>query len=499
MRLTAILLSACLLSGCAHSFMRDENQNRWRTIQDSHLKLLTDFDSTTARRAFETLSAEYRAIDAALGGVPEVEGEPVTIILFSSSIEFKSLHLVRQTSAIGFVRFFGWGNEQRPVMYMFGPPEEWHHERRRLSSPGDESTARHEFAHILLSRRFAGPHGRWFDEGFAAYLESLEVGPQPNTVIVGGANPGWWQAYLRSRVLRPQIRLGDLFDGRKWNSDVTSWAYYGTSWVLVHSLINERPAQWSVFLSLLSKGWWLEPAFRSAFPDYVFDELQQRLSQYAKHGQFAVVTVSPAREAASETQENGVSATDWSALKMMVFSANDDLPAVLEAVNAGLANDPNSVELHAMKTWLLPKEQRAPYARQRALDAPTSAIAWKVLASTLPSGTERIEAMKHSIAFDPDDSDTLNSLAWQYVLASQFAEAIPLARRSVVLAPEKPETLDTLANALGGVNQWPEAVELERQAQELAATRRGVKAATMYTTRLKALESHQLPVNEPEH
>ena len=154
-----------------------------------------------------------------------------------------------------------------------------------LSTGKDSLSARvivyHEYTHFLVHNEARGRYPRWFDEGFAELLSSVDV---LGTMVRIGAVPPYSASWLRYGTKLPYARVIRAPDFEGW-SDKEVGAYYAQAWLLVHYLVlgqhfDDFPERLERYRQRADRTGDDEQAFSEAFGIDVH-ELADRLKQYA--------------------------------------------------------------------------------------------------------------------------------------------------------------------------------------------------------------------------
>jgi hypothetical protein len=139
----------------------------------------------------------------------------------------------------------------------------------------------HEYTHFLLRNEARGAYPKWFNEGFAELLSSVDVLGALVRVGIVPAHRVSWLAYA-PRIPYARVLGARSFQGWSQN-DIGS--FYAQSWLLVHYLAlgqgGNFTAQIDRYIERTSRGVPVEQAFSDAFGIDV-EELDDRLAEYAK-------------------------------------------------------------------------------------------------------------------------------------------------------------------------------------------------------------------------
>ena len=468
--LKALALSM-LLAGAARA------DSGWREIRGPHVVLRTDHGSGNAKEA--ALAVErFRAqvIAAAWPRAPFPPADRVEVTVFSNGLDFER-HFARNVGAVFF-------HDVPPFAVLWGTPEKWEN-RASLATTETTSILRHELVHHLAASVYRR-QPRWFAEGLAQFLETVRPGDDGKTVVIGAANLEAMHKYNSFRSIR-------VADALAWSSkldelpEATQHALYGVSWLMVHWMFNEHPAQFDQLQGLLSRGIDPDKAWKIILPGLNTPDIDGALNQYVKHGnynEFAAPYTPPTppleerplteADVHAEQARVALAAASWSAEPA---KHREDAERELAAA---LKLEPGNVGALLLEARRKSPPERAAIARRMTTAHPEDGRGWLLLAQSLPSEpaatAEREAAFKKAIELRPDDATPLNDLAWAYTNQGKAAEAAPLINKAIQLAPYDPSVLDTLAAVQAQLGRCSEAVAT--QARAIDALPEGVSAAT---------------------
>lgn len=460
----------------------------WREIRAPHVVLRTDLGSSAAREAARVVEL-YRAelIAAAWPRATFPPGDVIEMTVFANGLDFER-YFGRNVGGIFF-------HHVPPHAVMYGSADRWE-KRATLATPETTSILKHEYAHHLAASIFRR-QPRWFAEGLAQFLETVRLGENGKSVILGGVNLEALAKYKSIRSLRiaDALRWSGTLDTR---DEMTVHGLYGLSWMMVHWLFNEHPDQFSQLQSLLAKGIDSEKAWRIIRPALGADE-DEALQLYAKHGnyqEFEAPMVQPTTGAFTEEPlgEADVHAT----LARVALSAaqavkdGKELRAEGEKeIAAALRVDPKNLQAGLLQIRLAAPDRRVPLARQLVVAHPEDGRAWSTLADALGSGggEERDAATRKAVALLPEDPRVLNSYAWMLVQQGKAGEAAAPAIKAVALAPSEPSFLDTLAVVQARLGRCSEARSTQARAIDALPDQVSPQVLERYRKRLTDLET----------
>lgn len=247
------LLLAILLLACNHG------TEGWKQVSTPNFHLFTQTPERTYQSAFERLETVHAGLKASF--FPETTIPPLQVLLLTEH-EFHEL-----LGPIGgvFIRFAG----QHGMLVFYDS----------LSFEFFEAVAAHELAHGFIGAAFPRVPD-WFNEGFACYLETLQVDGER---VWFGHRTG---DHVREAAIGQLIPLGELF-ATKYKEFHHGWerAHYSTSWAFVHYLVhgenNRFRPHFTTFAATLSANP-VNPrgVLAAVWPDMQIAELDDRLRDH---------------------------------------------------------------------------------------------------------------------------------------------------------------------------------------------------------------------------
>lgn len=220
-RRVRLALLVALVAGCAAPpgppAVVADGRSLWRRVETEHFVVEGSLPSASR---LARIAAEFEVLWHAFASVPVLglrppSAKPLVVVLRDAG-EYRylagewSAGLFAQESALG------------PLIVL--PPN---------GAAFEASVIKHELAHFVLSGALADPP-QWLGEGLAQVMETADYDPEAGRVRLGRHSPELVQRAARGvtaeRVLRP-------WPGGP--AEVLS-ALYGTSWLLVHYLIDHE-------------------------------------------------------------------------------------------------------------------------------------------------------------------------------------------------------------------------------------------------------------------
>jgi tetratricopeptide (TPR) repeat protein len=418
----------------------------WREIQAPHLVLRTDLDSEAARDTAVAIERARAEIIAAVW--------PGAILPGSSRIEMTVF-----AAPIEFEPHFAW-----PIVYLHdapfyvaiaGSPDTW--DRRTLPrTPETTSTFRHELVHVLAATVYRRqPH--WFAEGLSEFLETMRPGPDGKTLELGAVNLYAERKYHSVRSLRVPDALGWSARLAQTASSATVSGLEGLSWMMVHWLFNEHPAQLEQFEVLLAKGVDPDKAWNVIRPGLNTANVDEALNQYAKHGEYREVVVpftTPEIAVKEVILGQAEVRTEHARVELAAVESSwrgeRHVPHAAREISEALRLDPANANALLLQLHQAPPAERASLARRLTQTHSEDWRAWFVLGQALEkeptAAAEREAAFRRALSLQPEDPRTLIELARVCVQQGNGAEASALVAKAVQLDPADPVSLDSLAS-----------------------------------------------------
>jgi tetratricopeptide (TPR) repeat protein len=447
-----LLLTA---AGCAHTRSECERHGgtTWREITTEHFRLLTQLPSREAHQYALALEQTRAGLLTAWRGRLDSGGRLDTIV-------------VRDVAALGefypenLVGRFARTNEAGTFAVMHGEAFE---EYSQLGSV----TLAHELAHHL-SHRAAGRQPRWFAEGLATYLETVQ--PQPDGTVLIGRPPG---ARLRNVRERGALSMDALW---KWE-DGASQGYmerqYASAWLYVHFMLNRHAARFEAFQQGLARKEEPRSLWTRVFGDLEVEALRRAAEAYAKADEYPAF-IEKMEGARPSFKERLLSDAEVHLARARI--ALSDGPRSLKRarteVRMAATLDPSNVEARLLRAQLTeaPAERLA-LARALATDAPERFEGWLAVAEALTDvkgegEQERLAALQRAVRLSPDHARAQGLLGWELVRRRQAEEAVAAFTASLMQEPGGTWALAGLAEAHIQQRQCDAGIEASRRAVE---------------------------------
>jgi tetratricopeptide (TPR) repeat protein len=262
----AILLAVAL--GAAGVAPPSIGADEWSLAHTAAFDLVSDAGPETARAEAAALEQFGSAIARLIGPEPAAPAPPTVVLLLQPGT-FQPLRPRYQGRAVDVDGFIQPAAERRVVVARL---------HTRGAPPGE--VPRHEYVHLLLSRRMA-VQPVWLAEGLAELFSTFRV--EGADAVVGGPRERNLEL-LRSRPALPLdtvLRTRD--DSALYNEGEGREMLYAQSWALVHMLLVGDGGREKVgrYLEELTAGSPERAAFREAFGEEI-GAAEHRLDVYVR-------------------------------------------------------------------------------------------------------------------------------------------------------------------------------------------------------------------------
>jgi tetratricopeptide (TPR) repeat protein len=445
----------------------------WRELRSDNFLLRSDLPRDAAVGVLDQLELLRAALLKGMFDRPVASPERLEVLAFASHGEFVEL-----TGRADLAGFFARSD--------FG--------RQRILLAGDLGSIQsvvvaHELAH-LLSYHYVGRQPRWFAEGLATYFQTVGEGAGARR-RAGSIPRGPWLAPLARGPLPVRAVLG-------WRRAAEEPAFYASSWLLVHYLMNQQPEAFMEFQRRLARLENPRLAWDAAFPEWSIElpsgpeKLDPLLRAYLR---------------STDWEFHEVEAQPVTTVTERILSPAEVHAARLEAardlgrkrsraeVDEALAEDPGLVAALSAAAALDPV--RAPAHARAAVGAhPEQAAAWTLLgtANRGPDAAGREAAHRRAVQLSPERAELRYALALDLLAAGRAEEADAEARRAIRAAPWSPVAHWVQSSSRLALGRCRESLEDLAQAADLLAER----ASTDESCRnAKELEKVQARCGDP--
>ena len=455
----ALLLAVCV--GCAHG-PRAPAITGWHELRSAHFRLRTNLtveDARTTIRRLETLRA---ALGASWPDPLETPGTTDAIVLHDPA------ELRTYSSWVGLATT----TRRGPLLVTAGVDVPFGD-----GSP-DVAVLAHEVAHDVNRWRMPVVP-RWFDEGLAAYLETVEL-VGDNGVRYGAARPELISAARTEGVLPL-----DALERLSWETASAEevQGYYRSARLWIHVLRAEEPRRMRALESSLAAGVPWTTAWPRAGEGLDEARLADTLHRWLVVGSLPTEFRRYPPPTLASIEERPLAAWEVHLVLAELWQVGAGPP------DAGERAARRRTELDAARRLapheplpqvLLADLEPDPVARRAAAQGlvtryPRSPEAAVLLARIErdeggpPEGRE--EAVRLAVSLAPDDVDALTAFALEAARLGRYTPALETARRAVAFAPWNPTVFTTLAEVLARVEHCPEALATFQRAIDVLPDR----------------------------
>ncbi|HET7784904.1 MAG TPA: hypothetical protein VFL36_02960 [Myxococcales bacterium] len=437
MRRLAALLA--LATACAHG-PRPIVPSAWHELRTEHFTLRTDLPLEDARRTAVDLEEVRRGLLAAGWHAARLNPGRTQVIELESDREMQEYAM---KGLAGFVTDDAF---REPVMVINGSQD-----------PREQVFLKHELTHVITNG-FLVRNPRWVAEGVACYLETLKFDRRGGELEVGNME--------RDRLLfleqqPPRSYWSIMRTGREAEQMTAEdgYAFETGSWILVHWLVDTRPAAFDAMLARLARGEDQYYAFSKEFPGLTEASIKQGIDAYLKAGKISL-RYAPAQRWRGDVAERALPAGEVYALL-----------ADLQRISAGYPKTPERQgRLQSLLSLALKEDPGNPLALQLSGGGDASLAtrlhpedwrAWVLAADRNPDDRAAVEK---AAQLAPDVPGVLMRLAWVRQKQADLRGALEAAVRAVELAPGRSDVLDTLAHMEAANGKCAEASAREQHA-----------------------------------
>lgn len=463
-RLASLLV---LAAACAHA-PRPILADHWHELRSEHFTLRTDLPLDDARRAVVDLEEVRAGLLAVSWHAATSSSERTQVIEFADAEEMQDYAV---PGMAGFVTGDAFDD---PIMVFNGSRTA----RQRIF-------LNHELAHVITNE-FLVRNPYWVAEGLACYLETLRIDATAGRVEVGSPD----EDRLEFLLHEPAYGYWSLMRNSRGVWDMSArdgYAFESNAFILVHWLIDTRPAAFEKMMRSLARGEDRYYAFSSSFPDLTENSMRQGIDAYTKNAK----TRMGLRTAKVAPWKGDVVQRPLPPGEVYALLAD------LQRISPGYGETPErSARLQSLLASALKEDPGNPLALKisKGGDAglstrqhPDDWRAWVLLADRNPDDRTSIEK---AAELAPDNPNVLSRLAWADQERGDQALALRHAARAVELAPARPWTLDTLAHMEAAAGKCAEAVVREQHAIDVLPDGVSRAFANEFRGRRAELENH---------
>ncbi|HZJ54164.1 MAG TPA: tetratricopeptide repeat protein [Myxococcaceae bacterium] len=463
-------IAICLTLGCAHQ-PRPPPLTGWRELRSAHFTLRTDLPEDSARSTLEKLETLRWWLQAAWSTGGDSPGRTQAIVLEDPAelSTFTPMGGLAATSRDG------------PLVVTAGQIEGQFGDR----SPRMEILA-HEVAHDLIRQRLPGAP-RWFHEGLAGYLETVEALDE-HRVRFGSFSVVWLGEIPDPghplNVLGPRLLSLDETESRRWETatgdSLAELRRSARLWVRMLRL--EEPARIRALETALAAGTSWRRAWADLRKGLDVAAMQERMWRVKRTVAWPTEVRPVAALPGSTTRPNGerllarwevhlARAQLWAIAARMEGGedANRHVRTELETAAAAAPDEPlPQIRLAELE---LDPELRRERAEALVRRFPASAEPRVLLARVLRDGGGPVEGREAialaAVRAAPDNVDALTAYALEELRAGDATGALRSVARAEELEPWNPTVFVARALVLGATGRCDEAVDAMERALDV--------------------------------
>lgn len=414
----------------------------WHQVKSAHFVVRTSLSAEEARSATLNLERFLAALLPIWGPKFKLEG-PLEVLLLRDS----ELAEFVQGDVGGFLAR---GYDDARLMVVALEPTEI------TGSPVSHPSMTHELAHYLIQRVYPlAP--RWYSEGFATYLETIQVSADNREGVLG---------YLKQDHLK-HVRAHGVLDMEamwRWDEElalddpVKLRDQYASAWMWVHYLLARHPKPLGQFQLALSHLEDPRQAFEAAFGGQL--ELEEGLQAHAVASRYDATSYALGEvatqlevEVLPHPEVHVARARLWSKAPNNTLSEEERQRRLRPELRQAMREDAANVEVVRLHLGLLDSPQEELKLARALVEArPGAAQAWTLLGRALRHTQaplpEQERAFARALELMPESTSTLYDMARCYREQGLPDKALEPAIRAVELAPDSAAMRSVLAGVL---------------------------------------------------
>ena len=456
MRRLLLHIFALLLLGMSAS------AQSWVEIKSKNFTVVTDGGDKRGREValrFEQMRKVYGTLLLRDKGISPTG--PLTILAFKNSKELSTVAPLWKGKPV----------ELAGVYYGGSGVDDQHFIAVDLSSPGGWVVVFHEYAHMLLNTNFP-PAQVWFDEGFAEYFSTIEIGKDRVKI---GIPPDYIGQQLAGGLEPVEKLFAVSHTSKDYNEGDRRSQFYAESWLLVHYLYDARTIGkvGKYFDLVLNQSMPIPQAIKEAF-GVDAKQFDRELTDYYRGGRANVLTI-----AVPDVPED----VTYASRKMKDYEANaviadlhlhsrdyfDKAEGELEAV---LKQDPENAEaIRGLGYWYMRKgdlDKAGEYFQHAAKLGSTDARVYYMVAQSIyrkgdpdpQAMSDMMQALQKATHYDPAFADAYNLEGFVLSSMHDFPNAIAAIKKAVELNPRNEHFKMNLAQEYMAADKFDDAIAL---------------------------------------
>ncbi|MGB9233183.1 MAG: tetratricopeptide repeat protein [Terriglobales bacterium] len=409
---------------------------QWVEVRSPNFSVVTDAGEKRGREVARHFEKMRLAFGVLMTRSKINLSVPLEIVAFRNSKEMLQVAPLFNGKPTASAGLFQKGEDRSFIMVDMSVDDPWH-------------VVFHEYAHRLMDGNFTFRTDPWFEEGFAEYFSTIEVGNEKTRV---GRIP---EETLQILHQMGMMGVSDLFRVQKNSRTYNETGDYRTSFyaesdLLVHYLFDNHllPKVTVYFTALQEQNKTVEQAMEAAF-GMSPEQFDKALRDYLASGRYGYYPIRmPARMGTAQYTVKAMSAVDAQAVVADIHAHSPDyLDKALAEFQDVLKTDPdNAAALRGVGfTYLRQEEyeQAAAYFRRAverdSKDPRTHYYYAMLLDQEGPWDAARLSEIKKelqtSIALDPSLADAYSLLGFTQAISGEPEKGMATLQKALELAP----------------------------------------------------------------
>ncbi len=442
MLLSLILAAPVAAAGARRDTCPLSGRPPWHQVNSAHFVVRTSLDAEAARSATLNLERFLAALLPVWGPNFKFEGRLEVLLLRDSELaEFV------QGNVGGFLAS---GYDDAALMVVALGPEEVTGSALTLPS------MTHELAHALIQRVFPNSP-RWFSEGFATYLETIQVSADNREGVVGYPKLEHLK-YLKAHGVLDMEAMWRWDEEFALHDPVKLQHQYASAWMWVHYLVARHLEPLGRFQLALSRLEDPRQAWEAAFGKGA--ELEEGLKAHGSARRYDATSYTLGQvptqlevQVLPHPEVHVARARLWSKAPSSTLSWEERLKRLGPEVRQAMREDATNAEVVRLHSGLLDDPQEELKLARALVEArPGTAQAWTLLGRALRRTQaplpEQEKAFVRALELMPESTSTLYDVARHYRDRGLPDKALEPAIRAVELAPDSAAMRSVLAAVL---------------------------------------------------
>jgi tetratricopeptide (TPR) repeat protein len=495
-----VLLQLCALSLLGVS----ASAQNWVEIKSKNFTVLTDGGDKRGREVALRFEQMRKVFGTLLLRDKIAPTGPLTILAFKNRKELSTVAPLWKGKPV----------DLAGVYYGGSGADDQHFIAIDLSSAGGWAVVFHEYAHMLLNTNYP-PAQPWFDEGFAEYFSTINMGKDKVKI---GIPPDYIGQQLAGS-LEPVEKLFSVTHASKdYNEGDRRSKFYAESWLVVHYLYDAKTINkvGKYFDLALNQGEPVAQAIKEAF-GVEPKQFDRELNEYVRGNRATVMTIEM-----PDVPEDVTYATrkmkDYEASAVVAdlhLHSRDYFDKAQGELEAVLKQDSENVEaLRGLGYWYMRKgdlDKAGEYFQHAAKLGSTDARVHYMVAQALYSKGDRdpqtmsdmMQSLQLATKYDPNFAEAYNLQG--YVLASMqdYPNAIEAIKKAIKINPRNEHFKLNLAQEYMAAAKYDDAIEMFEKLKDSAdesiaqsATRQMAMAHEYKDKPLMRLSERSQPTND---